>query len=326
MDTTTTTSLQVSAKQVNPTTSPLVSLHYDALHLIIDLLTFHDKFMLSHTCRKLRSITFCNWQLELKRLPAETRLEFWTQRAYNLPSKWVCASCCKLHPVMPPDSASKFWRNCYSVTCSRDAPAKIIASGYPPIYHHYVQLALKYSRLRINHTILEKLLAPSFDKTKSDCPSSCDGTYLRACKIIDNRFLVKEQWSQGDEQNYASRQTITSNFRRFCPHIATLAGYDNTSPKVQVDVAAAFAMPGYEATGGCHHCLTDYSILVTRNECTTVCLITTWRDFGTETCPDNLIWKSQVTHGGINDGWNAYGIFHREMGSVRKLFMCDWVA
>lgn len=77
----------------------ILQIPFDILLLIVDNLALHDRFLLSHTCKTFRRITFQHWDIEISHLSLYDKVEFWAGLAYTLPNHWICPQCCKLHLI-----------------------------------------------------------------------------------------------------------------------------------------------------------------------------------------------------------------------------------
>ncbi|SPO05562.1 uncharacterized protein DNG_08249 [Cephalotrichum gorgonifer] len=79
--------------------SPLVRLPVDVFLLIANELPLDSKYLLSKTCKSIRSTLAMDWPAELQKLPRAERRQVLVRLAYNLREHLYCAICCKLHRV-----------------------------------------------------------------------------------------------------------------------------------------------------------------------------------------------------------------------------------
>lgn len=201
----------------------ILQIPFDILILIVDKLALHDKFLLSHTCKAFRSITFQHWDNKISRLSLHDKIKFWDGLAYTLPSHWVCPQCCQLHRINTWDSPSmhRIIREVYQIVpCNVDLSRRIGRETYS-IHHYHIQLALKLSRLgNTQHKYLAALMVPFIDKRLSIRLGPLRDSYAAEPRIVNGQFTLREE---GTICNETSADLLFPENRSFhlpvCPHL-----------------------------------------------------------------------------------------------------------
>ncbi|KAH7157967.1 hypothetical protein B0J13DRAFT_650747 [Dactylonectria estremocensis] len=165
-------------KEVQNMDVKLLQLPLEVLLLIIqDNLSQPSQIVLSQTCRALRNTLAKPLHPEAG-LSRHDSLEFLASLARDLPTKWVCDICVKLHNVAPGDVLI----NRHSVSCPQ----------------RHVHLALKYTRIsNIDakyQRYREQLLAPYHGLYSAPGSSSGRAVGYQASTypmIVNGRYLLK---------------------------------------------------------------------------------------------------------------------------------------
>lgn len=156
------------------------------------------------------------------------KLEYLACIARNIPDKWVCLACTKLHPISeddrpsnPPSAAPCRILNWYESYKLHDHHGFRLYA----LSHRHVQLALKYTRMgdmapKRYQSYLEKLLEPhhtlffthpGFLTVKDE--------FWATPKVLNGRFLLKSRW---DYARSSSSETLLSSerigFLHVCAH------------------------------------------------------------------------------------------------------------
>lgn len=200
------------------------------------------------------------------------------------------------------------------------------------IAHRHVQQALKYSRLGIKSYYLRKLMQPT--PVVFMMRPRGTGTYFARPKIVAGRFLLHEHFVFHEETKMFNSGD-TSSFHGFClcPHIGfqldclyTRTGLrgsmrNRQGKLVPTDgglysslIRATGPFVGMEILGGCHQCLTDYTMCAypDGNDIT----MNLWRDFGPFGPSDNPVWTSHV----YDPFMDPIYIWDRPIGTVRAMY------
>ncbi|KAK1641390.1 hypothetical protein BDP81DRAFT_390653 [Colletotrichum phormii] len=286
---------------------PILTLPNEILYQILASLALHDEFVLSHTCRGLRSLTQRDWTLAVISLPRNAKLAFWTGLAYTKPNHWVCGSCCKLHRL-----ALKLTR-------------------------------MGGKRNKNQQRLLEKIMAPFTSRVPQPrgihLTSTSSGCAVTP-KTVGGRFLVHVEHDFRHSREIALVRS--GFFRRVCPHLMVMLEdprqhfvfHDNDvnvndgSRSQTRDVRVYFGtmyVPGgclvavdghgYETIGHCERCVMDYTILASFG----VVTVHSWHDLGAYGSPESEEWMVHVMMSG-----NTYSrgptVYH-ELGSVRKMYL-----
>lgn len=246
---------------------PITEFPEEVILLIVDYLALHDKYLLSQTCRTMRRLMACDWEQELLDRTTPQKIEFLLGIAYSNPDRWVCAKCFRLHAV-----------DIFDHPLDRRAPACVGRSRCGPmgryyLEHHHIQLALKLSRLGVNQSHLDKLLA--------SCTHILEEwttvyTYTAQPKIIGGRFVLSEKMTIENTHSPISQRDLEQGFIMFCPHLALPRSYRPTlqsivkdlCPSTILDTATTLALsvPGLEIQGHCNWCPTDFTILFAKSQ------------------------------------------------------------
>lgn len=301
----------------------ILDLPAEVILLITDQLDRHDQFFLSQTCRPLRRLVGCDWEREMDRLSMAEKLDFWTGLAYNLPDRWACADCCRLHAVDSSDTPRAPRAPCHPHL------SRGIGKHYS-IQHYHIQLALKYHRLGKSHQKqLGRLMAPY--ASHSSLGSTLKKAYTAEPKIVNGRFVLREEWVFRDRIGRIPRQVLNYYCVMLCPHlllspIRPRSGDVPPSrwasqilcPAMEFEqlVTAAFHAPGVDVYGSCHRCPTDYAILCTDPRTIS---FRAWHDFGSHGSSQDLSWRAHVW---TSENTPTGGLtLHHVPGSIRDLFL-----
>lgn len=162
------------------------------------------------------------------------------------------------------------------------------------LFHHHVQLALKYSRLenptREQTEYLQQLLAPHTRAEFRINPDDVRGNLLSASytvtpKIIKGRYVRKCTWEFSPWREYISLDNLGAI--ALCCHLVTvpilrlesgqIIRWDHWSPLTQ---ALSFAFEKRAVIGRCHFCHLDFKVTSALQG--TGLVIEAWQDLGPE--------------------------------------------
>ncbi|PTB65891.1 hypothetical protein BBK36DRAFT_1120850 [Trichoderma citrinoviride] len=301
----------------------ILQLPLDILLLITDNLALHDTFLLSHTCKALRQVTFQDWDADISRLPFEDQIAFWAGLAYTLPNRWACLQCCKLHPINISDVPAAFRtvRN-RAFPCSIDYSRGIEIEGYS-VQHYHVQFALKLSRLGNVHQQYLAALMDSYTRTGPSLIPPLAESYAAEPRIINERFILREEWKISNNTSTALPLLWDNTDLHIpvCPHMRMSGGparsrswkessihwmvrVSNSMQQregsvllkeitlLEDGIALAYESPGQWIFNSCLHCPTDFAIMISTDE--QEATIRAWHDFGVEGSPLDISWKEHV--------------------------------
>lgn len=308
---------------------PLLQLPVEILLTIVEMLPEHEIMVVLQTCRSLR-FAVGRLRLSVDYLTREEAVEFLVSIARELPDRWVCELCMKLHPLRVFDNSKKVKRS----SCPR---APLREEYYPMNYdrrlcHHHVQLALKYARMekiqRRYRKYLEAVLSPSH----MNCVSSvvdlrCHQSYYP--KIVGGRFLMLGVFHYHRNRVDVSAKAIS--YLTVCSHqnfifsdFARLEALRAIEPAPPPDPNLAlsstmlegFEAGGMEVQGCCSRCPTDFAFHGTADHAT----LHFWQDLGPEGSPLNPEWRINLLS--IHIPEERLKVEHVE-GSIRSLYESD---
>ncbi|KAH7176409.1 hypothetical protein EDB81DRAFT_850316 [Dactylonectria macrodidyma] len=309
----------------------ILRLPVEVLLLIIrDNLPRHTQFVLSQTCRALRYALVVSLNPEAG-LSRHESLDFLACLARDMPAKWVCDVCVKLHNVAPGDALI----NCRSKSCPK-WPVHVSYQLGCVLFTQHIQLALKYTRIsNINikyRRYRKQLLAPNHGTYSAANPKNSRVVGLQASSypmIVDGRYLIKSVvcYSQVDAI-LVSR--ITIGHVRLCPHqnfdhklddaIARTTNWGNAGIRdighaLYTTIGAAFRDPFTEVRSSCPYCRTDFSL----EACSRYATFRVWQDLGCEASPLHPNWRSSLIFRPYH-GQRGPVVSYDKPGTVRTLY------
>ncbi|KAH7318106.1 hypothetical protein B0I35DRAFT_478643 [Stachybotrys elegans] len=156
----------------------LLDMPQDVILHILGFLGEGTHILLSQTCTALRRIIA---HIPLANLYREQRLDLLLGLSRDLPDRWVCEICVRLHATHPQDT----WAEPWHTTCPAGwrQHKDLNPCGLDMSFRH-VQLALKYSRIGCNPSYVENLLVPRPQEVKEDFGWQVGWESL---KIVDGR-------------------------------------------------------------------------------------------------------------------------------------------
>lgn len=330
---------------------------FEILLLIIDNLALHDKFLLSHTCKAFRRITFQQWNIEISHLSLHDKIKFWSGLAYTLPSHWVCPKCCKLHLINTWDLPKIPWiirQSEQLVPCKVDLSRRICIETYS-IHHYHIQLALKLSRLgNIQQQYLAALMTPYRNTRLSFTLSPLRESYTAEPRIINKQFILREEWTISNDTS--ADLPLFPESRYFylpvCPHLgftdSGLRRSRRNKRQIAIDnayrsnneclwrrwheemtlfkeftliedgISSAFRCPGKWTYNSCLRCRTDFGVMVSPDK--RKATIQAWHNFGVEGSPMDINWKANVA----NERYELFTLspyLDYAHGSIRELWL-----
>lgn len=304
----------------------ILQLPVEVLLLIVETLPLFSQVSVSQTCRPLRTI-LAHLRNSASYLPRGEFLEFLSCLARNMPEKWVCEVCLKLHPVSLQDS----WKNPYRSSCPRYyVYQKTYRLQNFYLDNRHVQLALKYTRMgnisKKYQRYLETLLTPYHG---TFCEDSLRDTPLQRRhsvypKIVNGRYLVLSVWRYDMDREKVSRQRMGSLWA--CGHqifndwdeaLREMAGFrvqDDPKKVLWTAVSTAFQAEGAEVRKSCPYCLTDFSV----QACPERATVRMWQDLGPEGSPLNPEWTEHVIS--ILEKRSFKILSNKVPGDIRRLY------
>ncbi|KAH7008540.1 hypothetical protein EDB80DRAFT_716748 [Ilyonectria destructans] len=305
----------------------ILQLPVEVLLLIVEALPLSSQVSVSQTCRPLRTI-LAHLRNSASYLPRGEFLEFLSCLARNMPEKWVCDVCLKLHPVSLQDT----WKNPYRSSCPRYyVYQKTYRLEHFSLGNRHVQLALKYTRMdgisKKYQRYLETLLTPHHGTFLAD---SLKDTPLQRRhsvypKIVNGRYLVLSVWRYDMDREKVSRQRMGS--LRVCGHqifndwgeaLREMAGFrvqDDPKKVLWTAVSTAFQAEGAEVRKSCPYCLTDFSV----QACPERATVRMWQDLGPEGSPLNPEWTENNISVPLKE--RKFKIINNKVpGDIRRLY------
>ena len=282
----------------------IVHLPSHPLSLIVDHLPLHARLLLAGTCRFLRESlrkSLCHEPLQ-----REDAIEYLTCLARDIPKRWVCEVCLRLHPVCHFDVPS----NPDKTTCPRGGSHNRLQHGWYgwsngfKISHRHKQMALKYTRLGIESSLSRshKKHLQSLVGAYKCCfrPSKRGSAQARAYgtfypKIVRGRYLVQSCYTYCNVDMGAPISLDNLGKMIICPHQSfNFDDYDwreTRTCRLSRLIEEGFKMPaGSRTRDSCEWCLTDFQVQCTRKETK----IWAWSDLGSEGSSLELAWILQA--------------------------------
>ena len=323
--------LKKSRKQRPP--CALLELPVEVILLIGDQLPQQSHLVLAQTCRPLQVAVHVYLHRGGLRLSHDEHLDYLACLARDLPDKWVCEHCVKLHQVAFNDGPHA---DCYHpmIPCKRHLPSIGFWTESTPyeLYHRHVQLALKYIRAGDDldaryRSYLKGLLEPIEDVSYSDTKNVLPIKFSASPRVVGGRFLLLSTWRYDRaEQTSLSRDPSwlrdSLGFLILCRHqsvrwdvlfsVENPRGYYRRLrlSDIMRTMACAFEAPdGIELDGACSCCRTDFAAEASPERV----ILRVWQDLGTEGSPTDAMWQSFASH-------TKKVVVEHKPGSVRELF------
>ncbi|KAI1384495.1 uncharacterized protein F4822DRAFT_365462 [Hypoxylon trugodes] len=294
------------ARKKQPSNCPLLNnLPPEIIKCISDELSPASRLVFSQTCRALYAIL--NGYRGSAHFVRAQYLEYLSLVARDIPEKWVCEICTKLHPMLQGDTPA----GPYVVYCPFKLRMRlpILGWGFQPHfrilepYHRHVQLALKCTRLQptVYKTYLRKMLAPYHNPclqthiSPVGQPNRIQAQYSAFPRIVENsngelRYLILSIWRYHGV-NLCHKDVGNLEI---CPHMKFSSNRQHNflCPNGFLGriLAEGFGLPSgtmsSTATYACPRCSTE--IMVAKHqEYVDVCV---WKDLGAESSPLDIRW------------------------------------
>ncbi|QYS99376.1 F-box domain-containing protein [Trichoderma simmonsii] len=214
-------SLRREPPETTPTRCAILELPNELLNAIVTHLPQHSQMLISQTCRRFQAVAHRNLPAQKYRPDtSEERLLYLSQRARSLPDRWVCIECTKLHRINVSDTPAHSLYTLYDSKC-RNGPEYHGQYGFR-LSHIYVQLTLKYTRLKNMEpryeNYLKSLIAPYHTYLR---PNNLDinkvkRKYSVYPKIVNGRYLLHTVRRYSQAKGPISMQSM--GYISICPH------------------------------------------------------------------------------------------------------------
>ncbi|KND90959.1 hypothetical protein TOPH_04341 [Tolypocladium ophioglossoides CBS 100239] len=293
---------------------PILNLPVDLILPIAEYLPLCSQVFLSETCRSMQSI-FVHFRA-LIHISDEERLEFLVDRVRNLPSRWLCEVCLKLHQVHLQDTP----KHTRTMTCPLGWQ-QLRERGYSlmsfQIDHRHVQLALKYTRMKDVNNVYQEYLKALLKPVYTSFFTHPGFTFLLQTmqatypKVVDGRYLIQSVYSYLAAHTAVTRGAVGD--LEVCLHQGFYSTWDlpwRHSSSLSDAMDAAFHDIGHEKCGSCPLCLTDFSVYITPERA----IVRVWQDLGPEGSALEPAWGTH-THA-FRSKYHGRYVYH-EPGSIR---------
>ncbi|KAI1653067.1 hypothetical protein F4813DRAFT_284969 [Daldinia decipiens] len=312
----------------------LLKLPVELVNGILELIPPIDRAVASLTCRSLRLIL---GKSDAHNLSTAQYLRYHVRVARDLPDRWVCEACFKLHPVSLGDTPLTPWRMtcplrwdrwCHEVYGQQSR----LDNRYLSVDHRHVQLALKYTRLQDHWSRrhLHTLLANHRDDEFPTHPYPYNRqnvlkvTYTVTPRVVRDqhenlRYMLRSVWHFRKDSMEISLVTVGDI--KLCPHLALLGDMRRMEVHqldILQEIKRAILLNGIETyIAGCNLCATDFKIAVHKDHIT----VHTWQDMGTKGSPGDKAWRLHVSDSrfGMPPLGGRWPMFANP-GSVRALY------
>ncbi|KAI5458910.1 hypothetical protein BGZ63DRAFT_447367 [Mariannaea sp. PMI_226] len=303
---------------------PIIRLSPESMIALADRLPMHSQVLLAQTCRSLRQVLYSLHKTGLG-LDREETLELLTCLARDMPERWVCERCLTMHICRQSDiPRARGYRS-----CPRHSDLTTYKTGRIHFFHHHIQLALKYARLKrisaIQHQYLDAVLAvhtvPS-DGTLS-WETGVSATHSLRPKIVRGNFLIKSKihFNKGPQEvlpgnlrywPICKHQRLMS-LRSLCDQPQMLLRPLKPEYALLEMILAALAAEGNDEVHlSCPLCPTDFSVQISPRRVT----LRIWVDLGRESSPLDELWKVRAG----KDESSIFRVPNEEPGRVRSLY------
>ncbi|EHK42005.1 hypothetical protein TRIATDRAFT_30654 [Trichoderma atroviride IMI 206040] len=305
----------------------LLDLPIDLLREIFDQLSPADNIVFATTCRAVRNCAGRGQFPADAEENQEQRFEVLASMCRDMPDRWVCEECMRLHRIDTADTPADSSPTCPLADAYGrfNQPLQLAPADEYELGRRHVQLALKYTRLgdslRPSHRqYLQRLTAARQFSLSYAWEKKAAITAKVAPRIVDGRFLLRTICEYRLPSRPVTRDLIASE--SVCRHQQFFPLEDGawTSSSLHQDlrqfpraVGESFASPGKEVRGHCPHCFTDFSVTTTARSVR----ISVWMDLGTESSPLDPVWRSFVH---IAEFPPVEEVEYIEPGRVRELY------
>ncbi|KAI0459641.1 hypothetical protein F5B21DRAFT_525068 [Xylaria acuta] len=242
------------------------------------------------------------------------KLKFLADISHDDPHRWICEICLRGHRIYPVTILRMDFDEYLFSSCPQIQEFNAMTYGDPgfrvdprlrKLDHRHVQLALKWTRLRnmAYKPILDQIMRSSnwakLPTTKPEPPIE----YRTTPKIVLSKdklkFLLRSEWRFPQIGWVQAEHGIVGD-TRICPHIYAIGRGPSYRGGTPLDVSVLKSRDNHTKLGQsetefkCEFCATDYSISWGDDKWL---LLTSWQDFGPETSPTDLLWRSHCIDG-----------------------------
>ncbi|UNI16989.1 hypothetical protein JDV02_003371 [Purpureocillium takamizusanense] len=284
----------------------ILALPPEILLLINKDLPPHSRILFSQSCSALQVLL--GDKGAGARLNYKDHIEYLTALAYDLPTKWVCEECVRLHEFAMSDTPQKpqntscplGWRRLHEGT-----PFLGLHAVAP--HHRHVQMALKAQRLGTVSSQLRRhvnaIMAPSVRPFKVQCSSGGPNALAAHCvtipRILDGRFVVLTIWVYRRREHPITLSSLgcllvchstCTWWDAICHGRQDIRAYPGSEPffvGLRSTREAAMMTSDGIASGFCSRCSTDYSVALSPS----VTGILSWTDLGPEGSCMRRAWR-----------------------------------
>ncbi|KAM3484574.1 hypothetical protein MY8738_002082 [Beauveria namnaoensis] len=274
--------------------SILLRISLDSILDIIRFLHRRDRALLSLTCSYMRdAVNSVSQPDHAEDKDERTYINYLYCLARDMPYRWVCEPCMKLHDISTQDTPRDTSQiHCRKIQCWLLYSHFVHrAQGYR-LGHRHVQLAVKLSRLGNNllkeHRLyLEAIMAPyvgtAIFRTGPIDAAPCSAKHTVRCKIVDGRFLTLTTFAYSRSRRRGLNMSMIGAVA-VCQHQAskTLEGsrFVASGELMTLTCALEIALhfPNFPVLGHCTQCPVDYEVSWKGN----LLRVRAWADFGTD--------------------------------------------
>ncbi|EJP68931.1 uncharacterized protein BBA_01966 [Beauveria bassiana ARSEF 2860] len=280
-----------------------------SLDSILDIIRFlhrRDRALLSLTCSYMRdAVNLVSQPDHAEDKDERTYINYLYCLARDMPYRWVCEPCMKLHDISTKDTPRDTSQiHCRKIQCWLLYSHFVHrAQGYR-LGHRHVQLAVKLSRLGNNllkeHRLyLEAIMAPyvgtAIFRTGPIDAAPRSAKHTVRCKIVDGRFLTLTTFAYSRSRRRGLNMSMIGAVA-VCQHQAskTLEGarFVSSGELMTLTCALEIALhfPNFPVLGHCTQCPVDYEVSWKGNSLR----VRAWADFGTDEGAKEGSWGAVV--------------------------------
>ncbi|KAI1752456.1 hypothetical protein F4782DRAFT_530323 [Xylaria castorea] len=207
----------------------------------------------------------------------------------NNPNQWVCEACFSTHEIKPMIAPAGnldeyIFESCPMTieqfgTCAYDSLGDRVDSRHRKFDHRHVELALKWTRLQ-------------------------DPDY----KPMLDELMRRRHWMTTEVSTQVQMEIFTTSLEELMGSGPSPMNRGSLSSSFIKSVDNDVLRNRPESRFTCENCATDYTIVWEENWID----LTVWQDFGPETSPNNILWRSQC-----RDGLTP--VLH-EPGTVKRMY------
>ncbi|KAK8148277.1 hypothetical protein G3M48_010562 [Beauveria asiatica] len=280
-----------------------------SLDLILDIIRFlnrRDRALLSLTCSYMRdAVKLLSQSNHAEDTDERTYINYLYCLARDMPYRWVCEPCMKLHDISTKDTPRDTSQiHCRKIQCWLLYSHFVHRAQCFRLGHRHVQLAVKLSRLGNNllkeHRLyLEAIMAPYtgtaiFPTDPIDIvPRSAKHTVQ--CKIVDGRFLTLTTFAYSSSRGRGLSMSMIGAVA-VCEHQESkmlegarfVASGEPMTLTCALEIALHF--PNFPVVGHCMQCPVDYEVSWKGN----LLRVRAWADFGTDEGAKEGSWGAVV--------------------------------